>query len=240
MPSQIEKLEAHASHLLDVFIGLRERYAMLEPMLFHADVPKLRGSGQQTRGFQILRHSLFLSCAQDIAKLSLDADKRTPSLRNLIDALTDADIRTKLRKRFSVWHIPSVEQETDLEIVAVLKRIEMREEAERRTQFDELYCQATEAWSALSTSPVLKAFLTIRDKLSAHTEVQYIVDKYQFVDIGTLGMKWGDMRETVELMQKLVELLGLLIRNADFAWDMLDEQLSRAASAFWLSADAAR
>ena len=80
MPSQVEKLRAHASHLLDAFPHLRERYAMLDPMLFVEDVPKTRGSGKQRRGFMILRHSLFLSCAQDIAKLALEHAFREASL----------------------------------------------------------------------------------------------------------------------------------------------------------------
>jgi len=79
----------------------------------------------------------------------------------------------------------------------------------------------------------MKGFLTIRDKISAHTEVRYVADKYQFVDIASLGIKWGDMRADIETMQRLVELVGLLIRNAGFAWDMLDEQLETASAAFW-------
>lgn len=233
MSSQIEKLEAHARHLLDAFIGLRERYAMLHPMLFHEDVPKQRGSKNQARGFKILRHSLFLSCAQDIAKLSMDDDPRTPSLRNLIAALTEDALRNTLRERFSVWCIPSVEEQTDHEVAAALRRLEAREQAERRAQFDELYCEATELWAKLSTSPSMKGFLTIRDKISAHTEVRYVADKYQFVDIASLGIKWGDMRVDIETMQRLVELVGMLIRNAGFAWDMLDEQLETASAAFW-------
>jgi hypothetical protein len=113
MPSQLERIQAHASHLLDAFIHLRERYALLEPMR-HADVQKLCGSGHQLLGFQILRNALFLSCVQDIVKLSLDKDKRTPSLHNLVQKLTDASVHTKLRERFAVWSIPSVEEETDL------------------------------------------------------------------------------------------------------------------------------
>ena len=40
-------------------------------------------------------------------------------------------------------------------------------------------------------------------------------------------------------MQELVEALGMLIRNAGFAWDMLDEQLNNASKEFWLPSDAA-
>ena len=240
MPSQIEKLEAHASHLLDAFIGLRERYAMLDPMLFQEEVSTQRGSGQQARGFIILRLSLFLSCVQDIAKLSLDEDKRTPSLYNLVAALTDEALREKLRERFSRWKIPSVEEESDPEIVAALRRIEEREEEELRAQFDELYSETMALWARLSTNAAMKGFLTIRDRVSAHTEVRYVADKYQFVDIATLGIKWGDLKANIETMQRLVELVGLLIRNAGFAWDMLDEQLSKASADFWIQPGEAR
>jgi len=235
MPSQPEKLEAHASHLLDAFIRLRERYAMLEPMLFDPDVPKQRGSGEQARGFLTLRHSLFLSCAQDIAKLALDSDKRTPSIKNLMTSLEDSHLCDVLRDKYAIWKIPSVETETDPEIIAALKRMELREQAERRTQFDEIVAKAKRNWTSLEVEPYLTGFLAIRDKVSAHTEVHLVADKYQFVDISTLGIKWSDMRLAIEMMQSLVEDLGLVIRNAGFAWDMLDEQLVKASKAFWLA-----
>ena len=239
MPSQMEKIEAHASHLLDTFIRLRERYSLLEPMLFQEQVCKLRGSGKQARGFLTLRHSLFLSCAQDIAKLSLDNDKRTPSIKNLMASLDDTALCEMLCERFATWHVPLAEEETDPEILAALRRMELREEVERRTQFDEILSRTRQAWDTFSSAPFLAGFLTIRDKVTAHTEVQHIADKYQFVNIGTLDIKWSDMQKAIDLMQHLVENLNLLIRNAGFAWDMLDEQLSKASNAFWLPADSA-
>ncbi len=238
MPTQIEKLEAHASHLLDAFIQLRQRYAMLDPMLFDKLVIKSNGSGEKARGFSVLKHSLFLSCAQDIAKLMVDDDPRTPSLSNHIKALTDEALGQTLRERFAVWKIPLAEDETDPEIIEALRRMELREEAQRRAQFDELYCEATALWAALSTTGVIKSFKTIRDKVSAHTEVRLVADKYQFVDIGTLGIKWGDIKSTIDQMQRLVEIIGLLVRNAGFAWDSLDEQLTRASQGFWGVKDA--
>jgi len=239
MPTHIERLEAHASHLLDAFIQLRERYALLEPMLFDESMPKERCSGNQARGFCILKHSLFLSCSQDIANLTLDDDDKTPSLHNLIRAITDDVIRKELQNRFAIWKIPSIEEQTEPEIIEALHRIELREEAERREQFEKLYCEAMAIWAELSTSKKIKAFRIVRDKVSAHKEVRYVADKYQFVDIGTLGIKWGDLRSTIDRMKRLVELMGLLVRNAGFAWDMLDEQLSMASKGFWDISNAA-
>ncbi|WP_054903889.1 hypothetical protein [Pseudomonas sp. NBRC 111144] len=233
MPTQIEKLEAYASHLLDAFISLRQRYSILNPMLFDKTVVATHGSGKRAAGFDILKHSLFLSCAQDIAKLTLDDDSRTPSIKNHIRALADDELRRALREQFSIWEVPLAEDETDSEILEAFRRMELREEAQRGAQFDDLYREATALWASLSNSPTIKSFRTIRDKISAHTEVRLIADKYQFVDIGTLEIKWGDIKVTIEQMQRLVEIIGMLVRNAGFAWDSLDEQLKHAGEGFW-------
>ena len=233
MPSQIEKLEAHAGHLLDAFIGLREKYAMLEPMLFDANTIKNFGSQGQARGFQILRSSLFISCVQDIAKLSLDADSRTPSIGNLVSALDDLDLRAELADRYATWVLPPIEEETDPDIVAALRRMEARKQLGRRERFREHVTKLNKCWEALSTTSAMSNFKTVRDKFSAHTEVRFVADKYQLVDIGALGIKWRDLRTTIESMQQLVELIGLIVRNAGFAWDFFDHQLSNASKSFW-------
>lgn len=234
MPAQINKLEAHTSHLLSSFIQLRERYAMLEPMLHEEEVIELRGSGKQSHGFLILRHSLFLSCVQDIAKLTLDNDKRTPSIRNLILALEDSRLRNVFRERFSIWDIQIPESETDQEIIKVLKKMDAKEEIERSLKFDEMYDRAKNEWGILSNSAFINGFITIRNKISAHTEVELVTEKYQFIDISKLGIKWSDLSLAINLMQSLVELLGFLIRNTEFAWDSLDAQLSKASHNFWI------
>ena len=226
--------------MLDAFLQLRQRYAILDPMLFDETVVATHGSGKRTRGFSVLKHSLFLSCAQDITNLTLDDHPRTPSLSNNILALTDDALRHSLREQFAIWTISLAEEETDPEILEALRRMELREKTQRRAQFDELYCEATALWAALSTSPTIKSFKTIRDKVAAHTEVRLVADKYQFVDVGTLGIKWGDIRATLEQMQRLVEIIGLLIRNAGFAWDSFDDQLKHASEGFWDVGDARR
>ena len=233
MPTQIERLEALASHLLDGFLHLRERYALLEPMLFDKEVVTTRGSGKQARGFRALRHSLFLSSVQDIAKYTADADERTPSIRNIIEALEDASLIAELKERYAIWRIPSAEEETDPAIIEALRRIEMRAEAERRVQFDNQYRELRASWGRLSAMPALSGFRTIRDKLTAHTEIRFVADKYQLIDIGELGIKWGDIKVAIAEMQVCIELIGLIVRNAGFAWDMLDEQLTKASHGFW-------
>ncbi|WP_370261141.1 hypothetical protein [Limnobacter sp.] len=55
----------------------------------------------------ILRHSLFLSCTQDIAKLSFDTNKRTPSIKNMMAAVDDLSLVSLLLERFAIRQLPS-------------------------------------------------------------------------------------------------------------------------------------
>jgi len=232
MPTKIERLEGLANHLLDGFLHLRERFAILEPMLFDAAVVTGHGSGKRSRGFLILRQSMLLTCVQDIAKFVSDRDDRTPSIANITCAL-DSTTLDALRERYAIWRIPDIERESDPEIVSALRRMEQREEAERRIQFDKLHAELLELHDTLACTAVTDACRKIRDKLTAHTEVRLVADKYQLLDIGTLGLKYSDLRATIGQMQRAVEVIGLLVRNASFAWDMLDRQLTQAASGFW-------
>lgn len=156
MPTPIEKAQAHASHLLDAFIELRQRYALLEPMLFSEVVTKERGSGKQAHGFKILKHSLFLSCSQDIAKLTMDKDKRAASLFNLIRVLTNEIHRNELKNIYSNLNIANATKYSEPDIIASILHMNEQEKYERMNEFDKLYCEAILIWEKLSISPVLK------------------------------------------------------------------------------------
>jgi hypothetical protein len=231
--AQIVKLEAHASHLLDEFIKLREKYALLAPMLFNEEVVRARGSYKQNRGFKILRQSLFLSCAQDIAKLCFDKHDATPSILKIVSAVQSEQLRNELREKFAKCISPSVEEETDPQILEALASFEAWEESQLRSQFEALCVELMESWTTLSNTEAAKGFLTIRDKVSAHTEVRLRVDQYKPIDISELGIKWKDIAVTLDSMQRLVEVIGLIVRNAGFAWDSLHFNLSNAAKEFW-------
>ena len=72
------------------------------------------------------------------------------------------------------------------------------------------------------------------------TSADNIARKEIASEVVVLDIKEGFAEgKAIDMMQTLVENLGLLIRNAGFAWEMLDEQLSEASHAFWQPVDAA-
>jgi hypothetical protein len=231
MPSQFEKLQSYAAHLLDDMILLREKYALLEPMMSDQDVIESWGTGARARGFRTLRMSLLLSCAQDIAKIATDKDRRVPSITNLVDPLENPELRSQFREHFSV--IPLHVAEEDEDVAALLQKIELKEEAERREEFDALCTALQRDWKELKKSPVLSSFRTIRDKITAHSEVRRGAEEYKRVEIGSLNLKWRDVGAVIEELQALVNRINLVVRASSFSWRQLDEQLQKASVSFW-------
>ncbi len=197
------------------------------------------GSGKRSRGFRVLRNSLFLSCIQDIAKLTADSDERTPSVSKFVKALSEPALLATLRERYAKRVTPLAEAETDPEILSALTRLDAQEETERRLEFDDHYASLVAWWAQYESDGAVAACRIIRDKVTAHTEVRFVLDRYTTVDMSALGLKWSDVGKVTLLLQVPVAAIGHLVRCTSFAWDMLEEQLSRAANDFWILNDQA-
>ncbi|MBR7745778.1 hypothetical protein [Undibacterium baiyunense] len=237
MSIELQKLKAHSEHLLDGFLGLRERYAMLEPMLFNMSVIEKKGKGVMGRGFIAIKNNLFLFCCQDIAKLSLDKYDTSPSIKRIVEKLQEDRLLATLEEEFSVWYVEPPSEEKDPMVLDLLKRMDEKAQLERRRAFNELVLRLNENWRKLENKPALDSFKKIRNKASAHLDVNLVNGIFQPLDIGSLGVKWKDIGETIAEMQEIIEQIGLIVRNASFSWDSLDRNLEKASKGFWESED---
>lgn len=234
-PSQADRLEAFASHLLDGYLHLRERFALLKPMHFDRALAARRGAGKQARGYLTLRNSLFLTCVQDVAKFAFDKDRdgRTPSVGLIVGKLTDDQLIESFRERYAATKWPVLNGEGDPAVLEAVAQLEASEEEERRLEFDKHWRELQALWIALAADPALKAFKTIRDTLTAHTEVRLVGDRYAPTDIADLGIKWSDLEAAIMKLQRAVALIGFVVRSSDFAWDHLERLLTQTSDGFW-------
>ena len=235
----VSKVQAHASELLDLHLRLAEKNALLQKLGFdHALVKRLSGTTSQ-HGVATLQHTLYLSCAQDIAKIVFDRANRAPSLSNILHTLKDGQVRKQLQTNFSVWSEPDYRSYKDPAIVEALKRIDLREAAERLEQFSQLLGELETLGMGILSSPTFSAFKTVRDKITAHTEIRLVADKYTPIDLGSLSLKWGDINTCVDQLERPVELVGLVVRNSSFAWDGFHSQLENNVASVWDNAKGA-
>ncbi len=232
MPTQIEKLQAHTGHLLDGFITLRERYAMLRPMLHDKEVVKNKGSKKQYRGFIILRNVLFLSSCQLIANLCFDRDNKCPSISQIVEKLKNEALRKQLKE---VYALPRriISDNEDPDILEMWKQIEAEDQIKHRIEFDEFYNELLLLWANLKVSKSALSLAKIRNSVAAHYGVDLVDGEYKLFDIGSLNLKWDDILDTISAMQKIIDLINLIVRNAGYSWETLDEILSKTTNDYW-------
>jgi hypothetical protein len=237
MSAVIEKLEAQASQLLDGFIGLRETYALLDPMLFDRETIASRGSFGQRNGFLILRRSLLLACVQDIGRLCLDSDERAPSIPRLIAQLRNQSLRDELRRRYCVFGGEPARTESDPDIIRLLADIAQREQTARGDEFDRYFARLLTSWDELSNGSALTEILTVRDQVSSHAEDHAGRRRYLLADITRLGIDLTGLQPTIQAMQEQVALIETMVHAAGFSWNSLSRQLADAVQGFWTSTD---
>ncbi len=229
---QIVKLRARAEHLLDLFIGLRERHALLRPLAFDRSLAERVGSGPASRGHLILKTTLLWICVGDLYKVTLDRSARSPSVVNIMTTLDGPSVRDRLRKEFSVRILPQVDHE-DPSVIAALAQMRAMEEGQRRESFDRSWKQLGDEWTALQAENALNRFKEWRDELIAHADLRQAEGKYRLLDLGSLDLRWSDLGGLLDRVQSIVVLITLLVRHASFDFADLGSSLRNASEAFW-------
>lgn len=226
-----EKIVAHAAYLLNDFLQLRERYSLLHPMLFDGQVVSQYGFSKQTRGFLVLQRSLFLSCCQDIAKLTLDDYSYTPSMHRILTDIASPDLLAELRQRNCDAELSCDRNETNPTLAAIYKSREPEQIVKYCAEFDCKYDKAMAAWADLKESKIIYDCLNIRNRITAHTQIHR--KTYKPLDIRQLGVTYSDIAPTIETMQALIEMIGGLVRGTSFAWERFNMNAAVAANDFW-------
>jgi hypothetical protein len=210
----LAKIRGHSEHLLDLHVGLRNKHALLSPLLPGGSVSKEIRTGPAALGLRVLRVSLFLSCVQDLIKATVDKDKRAPSLVNIMSMLSNPSILEALRTAYVANETTFAEGDASLE-------------------FDSTVAQLNEDWQHLEATPQLTSCQLIRDKLIAHTEVRFADPSYSLLDVSSLGLKWTDVGALMLQLEDLVIAVNRIVRCSSFDFDDLDSKLTRAREEFW-------
>ena len=209
----LSRIRGHVEHLLDLHIGLRHKLALLAPLLPDGSASVEKRSGSALLGLNVVRVTLFLSCVQDLAKATLDKDKRAPSVVNIMSVLANPSGRDALRQTY----------------VASASKLDEDPGAD----FDATLAAIQDDWQHLQQTRQLASCQMMRDKLIAHTEARLEGSSYLLLDVSTLDLKWTDVGALTLQLEDIVVGLNKTIRGADFDFDDLDAKLEKAKREFW-------
>ena len=228
-----EGMKQQLSILLDLFLVLRQKYAILDPMLFSVDTVEQFGGKSRANGFNIVKNSLFYSCVMDVYKIAKDKDRRTSSVINFMKELANEELVNYFREEYAktAFH-PIVSLGPEEVDFSYYQEIRYKENIDA---FNEMCERLLKDWQNFSKSSQMSSFKTARNKLIAHIEVIESESGLYITDISKLGLKWGDLKSTILKLQDIMELLNCIVRNASFAWQYYDEQLEKISSDYWSS-----
>jgi hypothetical protein len=226
---EIAKLKARVESLQGLLIRAYAKFLFFRPMMVNNQLNERISTEERGAGFSQLRNWLYWDFIQELVKLCNDPDNRTPSIRQLNKALVEPIILASLKEQYSQRTWP-VMREEDLQIA---QHFQKKEEEELRLEFDETYRRFQDNSTKLLSSDALNGYVTIRNKLIAHNELQKTADGYDFFDVRVLKLKYGQERRTLEMARDVVDDLDLLVRNSSFAWDSFLEQETTDVCKFW-------
>lgn len=227
----ISKLEGHVDHLFTSYLNVVAEYRLVAPMLYDQKTAEHHGKGTRGPGFATVRYVLYRHIVQECWKLACDTDKRTPSIVGIMVGLQQPGVKDALRSRYSQLRIP-IADTVDAATKAILERMEAAEDGKRAEEFDSKWKLVHDQWATFKAEPFREGIATLRDKVTAHTELRLVDGKYERADLAGV-VKFGDERRFLEGIKDIVINLNLLVRQAGFIWDEFDEQVTGYASAYW-------
>ena len=100
-------------------------------------------------------------------------------------------------------------------------------------QFDAHYAELIRLITSTEGDPELKSCKNIRDKFTAHIELQFTGEEYSYPDISKYSLKWNSPKRLLNDFRPIVERIGYIVRDASFSWDSFGKQNERVSNGLW-------
>jgi hypothetical protein len=232
MEQRIAKIQAHIERLKNLLLGAHTIFAILRPMNVDEDLIARLSRENRGAGFETIRHVLYGNLVQELVKIVADDDCRVPSIHNLRRQLEDRRVKAAFQKQYSAWGSPAKDSDTP-DVKAFWKQLAEQHEHEGKQRFDALYDKVMKESAELLSSTALAGMQSVRDKLLAHNELKFQSGSYQFIDIRTYGLKYGDEKLLLEKATRVFHDFFALVSRASFDWNRSKTMIERDAKLFW-------
>jgi hypothetical protein len=234
LDQQVAKLKGHVCVFSEELRSLIQTREML--LLAAEDVDLLsRYSGtKQARGFLVLRWSMIQECVIGITKLAYDQYPQSPTVDQMLGTIL-APRATTLRDRLKADYAIPIKPAPPFGHNWTPEETQMWAEAERleaeelRNEFDRNLerLEEQQRWFASQRS----AFKDLRDKRLAHLDTSKIDQSYVLEKV--VGPEWGVIKEAVQRLIEVVELLLVILHRKDESFGQFERIARQDAYDFW-------
>lgn len=178
-----------------------------------------------------VKSALFFSCVQDIANLSKDKQKKTPSLVSIFNDLECERVMDYFMNIYAN-SLDGVTEYTGMN----KKQLEARnveDRNKRSAQFRKKYCDLKKEWKCFRDDKVVEAFEEIRNKRLSHLELKSVNGNYISCDIKKFNLKWEDIGPLVNRMEYIVFELYEILACCSYDIETINETFSKRQVEFW-------
>lgn len=228
---RLDKLTGHTDQIVGLYLLLNEKYSLIDPTIFNKRVLKKYGGGDRARGFDLIRKSVYFGCLQDLANICFDKQGKTPSIRKIVKDLELPDVKKQLRERYA--HYPLEINDNNPSIRVAIYKLKMKREKELAKEFDRKLKELFDKWNKFQAHPRYNQFESVRDRITAHFEIEKVGTNYGYVPIKRFGLRWSDLKDSIAVLRSIVEALSLLIRNAGMDMKPVLSKHNKYGKQFW-------
>ena len=232
---QLEKLEFVVTAIVNNYFIVHQKMALLSPLLEDKDLFERWNHTEGASAAEAMRMTLYMAVLSDMRALLFDADKRTASLGQVIDALKNSNLVNALRKNF-VDPPPTtvVGHDSDPEmrdfIAAEGAKMYMDMTGKR---FDELLPETIRMFEKFQASDLAIRVDSARSKIISHKELQSVEGERRLYSPVDCGLRWEDAEDIVTGARDLIFNANMLVNCSSYDLDSFFSAHINSAQTFW-------
>jgi AbiU2 len=231
---QIAKLKGHVLIFSNELRSLIQSFELLFLAAENQELHQKISGTKQARGFSVNRWSLIQECIIGITKLAYDQGSQNPTAGNLIEIILNPQavgLREKLKTRFAVpirsGLVPGRPPTKD--DLALDEAIEKKDIEDLNQAFEQHLLDLAKEWQWFDKHQ--DKFKKLRDRRLAHVDVAKAGETYELK--GASGPEWKVVKEAVQRLIRITELLLTILHNKDEGFDQFVELARRDARDYW-------
>ncbi|MBV1959736.1 MAG: hypothetical protein KUG53_03265 [Pseudomonadales bacterium] len=211
-----------------------QKIAMSKPLLFDKELIEKWDGSHGAHGLNLLNMTLYYDLIRELTAISLDRDKKSPSITNIFKLLDSQDLLNHLKAEYCEPFPMSWINDVDEDSKKFWEeKFSTREFSENEERFNSSYKEAKQEYKSLKKSDLFKKIRNTRNKLVAHYEMRHDGEAPRMVNPADFDLKWGDAEEYFEQIKPIITKLVLIISNEGYALDAYRNQHEKIANDFW-------
>ena len=144
-------------------------------------------------------------------------------------------VRESLREEFSTWIASAPIRSAGPEKIdkKLLEGFRSDEVGRLELRFDELWSRLWSGWGSMQGQDWFPRFRSVRNKITAHTEMKRKGGEYEASTPDEFGLTWEDVETALDEIEPLISDLVLAATNSSYGMDSTRSQLNLMAADFW-------